>query len=76
MQNERVDWPITRRALLQRSGLGLGMGLAGLLAEQAQARLSANPVDGQRRGPARSALRGKGETRYPLLLERRPVARR
>jgi Protein of unknown function (DUF1501) len=35
MRNEQVDWPISRRALLQRSGMGLGaLGLAGLLAEQ------------------------------------------
>ena len=72
MQNERVDWPITRRALLQRSGLGLGaLGLAGLLAEQGKHGFRQIPSTANG-APARSALRGKGETRYPLLLNGGP----
>ena len=73
MQNERVDWPITRRALLQRSGLGLGVwAWPDCWPNRRKHGFRANPVDGQRRAQRGPHFAGKAKRVIHFFLNGGP----
>ena len=74
------DFPLTRRELLRRGGMGFGLiGLAGVLADDGRwpgHRPAAATTTSTRSRPEAAALPGEGQAGRPPVHERRAVARR